>query len=212
MIAPASLAYGTQIYKPVATAPILARLKHDIERTPRWSRNFGTAEIIPEPFRAYPGQTIPVKNYADLVYLLYDLNPSYLPSRVEALLDTGLCWCNPAWGVMTDSVITGGAVLEVEKIDAGRVYFRSILISDPIPSAEYVLSHHLSTIATSVHRDGRPCIMTRPNGCRNPDGTPERSQVRMFIVRANPEPLWFLAEDVQILEPGFEPPSAVWMP
>lgn len=191
---------------PPPPMPLLARLKHDKERSPMPARDFGATNIIPEPFRAKPGQTIPVKNYPALISLLMALNPSYTEARARDLLGEGLCWCNSQWGVMTDSVITGGAVLEVEKIEAGRVYFKSILISGPIPTAEYVLSHHLSTLAVSVKKDRTPVMMTRPNGY----GT--RSQVRMFIVRKTVEPLWFPAADVQILPSGWEPPSPVWLP
>lgn len=192
-------------YKP-ETAPVklLARLKHDIERNPRPARNFGSLIIIPQPFRASPDQQVPVKNYPALIDLLCELNPTYTRERALQLLGTGLCWCNGQWGVFSAAIITGGAVLEVERIEGGRVYFKSILISDPAPSAEYVLANHLSAIATSVHTDGTPGVMTRPNG----NGT--RSQVRMFIVRKTVEPLWFPAGDVQLLD--FDPPSPVWVP
>jgi hypothetical protein len=212
VFADGSLQVDDLIMPPVVSSPLLARLKHDCERTSPPARSWGDLQIIPQPFRAQPGQTIPVKNYPGLFDLLCALNPSYTRDRARQLLDPGLCWCNAQWGVMTDSIITGGAVLEVEQIENSRVYFRSILISNPVPSAEYVLSHHLSTIATSVKRDGTPRILTRPNGYRNADGSAKRSPVRMFIVRSQPEPLWFPAEDVQLLPPGFEPPDVLWMP
>jgi hypothetical protein len=200
---------SVKVYPRVAPAPVLCRLKHDVERSPMTDRSWGTLDIIPQPFRSYPGQTV---NCGKLFDLLCELNPSYTRERVTDLLGTGLCWCNAQWGVMTDSIITGGAVLEVERIEAGRVYFKSILVSDPAPTAEYVLSHHLSAIATSVKRDGTPRILTRPNGYRNPDGTAARSPVRMFIVRSKPEPLWFAAADVQILPPGVDPANdPLWM-
>jgi hypothetical protein len=63
-----------------------------------------------------------------------------------------------------------------------------------------------------VKSDRTPRILTRPNGYRLPDGTAARSPVRMFIVRAKPEPLWFYASDVQILPDGFEPPDVLWRP
>lgn len=184
----------------VAPSVQLCRILHDCERAHPEARNWVT-DLIPEPFRASPSQTIPIKNYPALLSLHYTLNPTYTHERADDILGPGLCFCNQNWGVENDAIITGGAVLEVLGVEAGRVYVNSILISDPIPTAEYVLAHHLSFLAVSVHKDLRVGYMTRPDG--GPDG--HRSKVRMFVVRKTVEPLWFPAEDVQLLPPGQEP-------
>lgn len=191
----------------VAPSPVqmLCRLLHDAERTHPEARNWVT-DLIPEPFRARPSQTIPIKNYGALLNLLADLNPGYTQARADDILGPGLVFCNQTWGVENDAIITGGAVLEVLKIESGRVYVNSILISDPIPTRDYVLAHHLSYLAVSVHRDLSVGYMTRPDG--QPNG--HRSKVRMFVVRKTVEPLWFAADDVMILPAGFEP-AETWM-
>jgi len=168
-------------------------------------REFPT-DPIPEPFRASPDQTIPVKNYLELLDLLCELNPEYTRERALQLLGTGLCWCNNTDGIFSAAIITGGAMLEKEYTENGKVYFKSILISDPVPTADYVLANHLSTIATSVHKDGRIGIMTRPNGYGS------RSPVRMFIVRKTIEPLWFPEDELHKLPDDFDPLSPIWLP
>jgi len=187
---------------------LLARLKHDIERNPRPDRNFAT-DPIPQPFRAEPSQTIPVKNHPALIDLLCELNLLYTRERAEQWLGPGLCYTNQTWGVFHAPVITGGAVLEVLKIEESRVYFKSILISDPVPTVQQVLDNHLSHIGTSVHMDGRPGIMTRPDGRYKGS----RSPFRMFIVREISEDLSFPVNDVQLLPPGVDPSdNPLWMP
>ena len=203
-----------QAPKPVLTPAPLWRIPHDCERDAagnfvlgkrdgKPAREFPT-DPIPEPFRAWPDQTIPVKNYPTLFNLLCELNPGYTRVRALELLGTGLCWCNNTWGVFSAAIITGGAVLEEDHVENGRVYFKSINILEPIPGTQYVLDNHLSTIATSVHRDGRVGFMTRPNGYGS------RSQIRMFIV--SKLPLWLPEVELHKLPLGFEPLSTVWMP
>jgi len=205
-----------QAPKPVLTPAPLWRIPHDCERDAagnfvlgkrdgKPAREFPT-DPIPEPFWAFPDQTVPVKNYPVLLDLLHDLNPTYTRERMLQLLGTGLCWCNNTWGVFSKAIITGGAVLEAERVEGGRVYFKSILISDPVPSAQEVLDNHLSTIAVSVHVDGRVGIMTRPNGYGG------RSPIRMYIVRKTIEPLWMWERQLHRLPDGVDPSDPTWLP
>lgn len=208
------LAKHTEPVLPPVTR-LLFRLPHDEERDANGDytgRRDGTIRgssdyIIPEPFRAQPDQTIPVKNYSRLLDLLCELNPTFTRDRAMDLLGTGLCWCNGSWGVFSAAIITGGAVLEAERVEGGKVYFKSILISDPTPTKDYVLANHLSAIATSVN-GSEVNILTRPDG----RGFQTRSPVRMFIIRKTIEPLWMYERQLHQLPPGFEPDSPVWMP
>lgn len=204
----------------VSPPPVrLCRIPHDIERDERGKFVLGKRDgkprekpagiitnVIPEPFRSWPDQTIPVKNYPALLSLHYALNPEYTRLRADQLLGTGLCWCNGTWGVYSAAIITGGNVLEVERVEGGRVYFKSILISDPAPTLQKVYDDHLYQIGTSINAlSGDLAEMTRPNGY----GT--RSKVRMLVVREKPEPLWLPEDEIHLLPAGFEPPSAVWL-
>jgi hypothetical protein len=195
----------------------LFRIPHDCERDANHkfvygkrdgSSSFRTfkTDPIPQPYRAWPDQTIPVKRYPALLNLLWELNPEYTYEKAMAHLNDALCWCNGVWGIFSAAIITAGAVLEAERVEGNRVYFKSILVSGPTPTAEYVLNNHLSALATSVHQDGRPGFMTRANGY----GT--RSKVRMFIVREKPEPLWIPKDELHELPAGFNPPDELWKP
>lgn len=214
--------YKDRTFIPDPTPKLLYRIPHDIERTSPGSdasgaytgrqdgrvRDNNTNSVaIPEPFRANPDSTIPVKNYPIMIDLLCQLNPSFTRSRAEDLLGTGLCWCNREWGVFHAPIITGGAILEAEKVEDGKVYFKSIVIDEYIPTLPEVLSNHLSAIATSVNRSGEPNILMRESG------TIGDSPVRMFIVSTKDKsPLWFYENSLHKLPAGFEPPSPIWMP
>ena len=208
--------YKEPVAPPVSTAS-LYRVPHDCERDADlkfvWGKRNGSPSYrdfiispIPAPFRVQPEQVVPIKNDPKLIDLLCALNPDFTRERVTFFLDVGLIWCNTQWGVFHTPLVTGGAVLEAERVEGGRVYFKSIRLGDPVPTAAEVLKQHMSYIATSVHRDGRVQIMTRANGSSG------RSPVRMFMVRKTVEPLWLPENELHRLPQGFEPPSAIWMP
>lgn len=215
---PDSISFLEKTYIPKSQGKILFRVPHDIERDangkfvlgkrdgkPRQIE--GLSDVFPEPFRANPDQTIPVKNYPALLNLHYQLNPEYTKERADQLLGVGLAWCNQQWGVYSAAIITGGNVLEAIKVENGKVYFKSILISGAIPSYQDVVNNHLYQIGTSINvNSGDIAEMTRPNG----NGT--RSKVHMLIVRKTVEDLWMYENELHRLPDGFEPPNAIWLP
>lgn len=199
---------------------IYGRIPHDIERDEKGKFVLGKRDgkprskppgivtnIIPEPFRAWDDQTINVKKYPALLNLHYALNKEYTKLRADLLLGTGLCWCNTQWGVYSAAIITGGNVLKILERKDGKVYFDSILISDPAPTLKYVMDNHLYQIGTSINVQSRDLgLMMRSNGY----GT--KSQVKMLIVRQTKEPLWMWEDELHILPAGFVPPSPLWLP
>lgn len=85
---------GAKYSKPAPK--LLYRIPHDMERDSRGkfvlgkrdgtpSRYFPT-NPIPEPYWAYPDQTVPVKNFPRLVSMIEELNPEYTRDRALQLL------------------------------------------------------------------------------------------------------------------------------
>jgi hypothetical protein len=153
-----------------------------------------------------------------------DLNPELGIKRQSALYGNGLAVTNNTGfpghyncltGEDQDQVfprfdkprLFGGAVvLGMQKGE--RVYFSSMLVSDPIRSGAEVLEHkEWWCYWTSINPEGEIHYITRPSG-PNSDGpnVPVRLPFLTTVQVSLP------AVELHRLPAGFIPPSAMWMP
>lgn len=157
----------------------LWRIPHDVERFDMDSKDLrytGKREGIvrkeirdagvarPEVFRAYPDHA--TRLVAKHQWLWRNINPELSGSRWATLLGNTLAWTNgtgfPGHADYVNNreldqglphfhavLLCGGAIVEGEE-DGNRVWIKSLLISEPVISAEELLSSRMWYWGTSV--------------------------------------------------------------
>lgn len=153
---------------------------------------------LPEVYRMDPEHSIALNE--DFRDLLCAINPDISREKALGLLAMGLAWCNANEYVFDQPRVCGGATLEESYRDGNKVYIKSILTSQPVPTAEQVMASHCWYWATSVKPDGSINVITR----LGPDGY--YHWVRMFIV--TDEPVYINADE---LLPVTTIPDPRWM-
>lgn len=183
--------------------------------------NAGVAR--PEIFRVFPSQTTPIGEAHQ--WLWRNINYELSATRHCTLYGNKLAWTNQTgfpgrrnYVLQQDmtaqlptfhaALLNGGQVVEGEERD-GRVYIRSLLISDPVPSASDVLASRLWGWGTSINPEGEINLIMR----LGLDGT--NKPVR--ILWLTKEPVWLPAVELHELptmfsDAGMPLPDARWMP
>lgn len=166
------------------------------------ARDVASTRSMPQVYRVDPAHSISISPWAQ--DLLCELNPLLSRDKAIELLNKGVAWCNTTDRVFDIPRVCGGAVVEEKYIIGDRLYFKTILTDQPIPTAEYVLNNFLSYVATEVQPSGNTYLINRMgvDGVRHP--------VRMFMLTR--EPVWVWLDEVLRLPAGFVPPSPFWCP
>jgi hypothetical protein len=134
--------------------------------------------------------------------LLCGINPELERDKTLTLLGEGLAFCNGTFGVLDQPRLMGGAVVR-GRVDGNKLWIKTLLTSQPIPSPAQVLADRLWFWCVGVQPDGDVNLWWR----RGIDGhmyTP-----KMLIVSA--QPIFVALDEVLLLPPGFIP-GPQWMP
>lgn len=145
---------------------------------------------LPEVYRFRPDHVVPL--YDDCMWLWRRLNPEFSDDKFCAWLGNALFMTNKTGFPGRRNIIlrkdldkkfpsfdaarmTGGATMEVTRIEGSKVFLKSMIVGRPLPTVEQVRNDQtLWFWGTSVNRRGEVNIMTKlgidgnRHGCRVP--------------------------------------------
>lgn len=182
-----------------------------------------TNKGMPEVYRYLPDQVTSLS--CGWINLWYGLNPELTLKSFCTLLDNHLAFTNnTGWpgryncltGEMATGtnplqppafhagILCGGAIVRKIEQVGGELYFESLLSSEPVPTAQYVLERpYLWFYGMTVIPSGKVNYMVRLGR----DGTMKRVRIPI-ITRYTPHvPVTWLDE----LPPDFIPPESNWL-
>jgi len=165
----------------------------------------------PEVYRLQPDQTTPIDEAHQ--WLWRNINLELSPDKFCTLFGNTLAWTNNTGFPGHRNYIlnkdmdkelprfhaplaNGGQIVEGEERE-GKVYIKSLLMSDPTPTADYVMSNHLWSYGTSVNTQGEINIIARLGR----DGQYKNVRV-LFMTKY---PVWLPAVELHKLAPGEMP-------
>jgi hypothetical protein len=178
-------------------------------------RDAGVAR--PEIFRVYPDHTTPIGEAHQ--WLWRNLNIGLSAKKHCTLYGNKLAWTNGTGFPgrrnyvlredMTEQLptfdaarVNGGQIMEGEESN-GRVYLRSLVISDPVPSALDAIADRLFGYGVSINPQGEVHLILRPGL----DGINIPVKI-LFLTRYA---VWLPVDELHSLTPGQPLPDPIWI-
>jgi hypothetical protein len=107
----------------------------------------------PEVYRCSPAHSFRMTQ--PWLDLLAGINPELIPEEALSILHESVAYCNTQTFLLDQIRICGGATVEFLKQEGNLIYFRTILTTQPIPSAADVLADPaLWHYVTGIQPDG----------------------------------------------------------
>jgi hypothetical protein len=226
---PVQTGYGTDLYRQphdkelIYPGPSLKTPNRNYRGNSNGTPRDTKGKTIPEPYRLYPEHQVPLD--CGWQKLIRDCNPEHKDDVVDNILDqawilanntglgtpgrkncrTGAYMNDPLakWPALHTPLICGGTLL-AGTVQNNLLQIKSLRISDPVPSAQYVLEHiELWFYLVELNSKGVVTFMTlsAKDGTRKPVRMPLISNQQLYAPVA-----WF-----HRIAAGSDIPSPLWM-